>query len=120
MKRALFLCLLIASVLTCFAEKKNVDIRFQRVKEGVIGSGIDRSIVDITLPIVVTIDDSTGYLEVTAPSDLTGMVYVYSVSGSLERSASKLNVTLPIPQRRQTHVVSIKGDDWSGEGKFIY
>ena len=119
MKKAiLFLIMFLACVIPMSAEKHKVDIKFTRVDNKPINPDL-RSVI-INLPIEATIDDTTGYLEVTSSSSLSGSVYVYSISGTLERSASKLNVTLPIPQRRQTHILTIKGDDWSGEGKFIY
>ena len=119
MKKAiLFLILFLACVIPMSAEKRNVELKFTRVDNKPINPDL-RSVI-INLPIEATIDDTTGYLEVTSSSSLSGSVYVYSISGTLERSASKLNVTLPIPQRRQTHILTIKGDDWSGEGKFIY
>ena len=119
MKKAiLFFILFLSCVIPMSAEKRKVELKFTRVDNKPINPDL-RSVI-INLPIEATIDDTTGYLEVTSSSSLSCSVYVYSISGTLERSASKLNVTLPIPQRRQTHVVTIKGDGWSGEGKFIY
>ena len=107
MKKAiLFLILFLACVIPMSAEKRNVELKFTRVDNKPINPDL-RSVI-INLPIEATIDDTTGYLEVTSSSSLSGSVYVYSISGTLERSASKLNVTLPIPQRRQTHILTIK------------
>ncbi len=109
-------CLL--SVFFSFAEDKPVGTDFRgRGKGGGGGSGsIGRA--PLHLPIEVMFDDATGILKVTAPEDLEGSVYVYSVSGALEGYSPTLNATFTLTTPG-LHVISLQGENWIGEGKII-
>ncbi|MDE6272573.1 MAG: hypothetical protein K2M31_06160 [Muribaculaceae bacterium] len=74
--------------------------------------------IPMNLPIEVTFDDETGILMVSAPEDLEGSVYVYSVSGALEGSSQTLNATFTLTTPG-LHVISLQGENWIGEGKII-
>lgn len=102
--------------LPIYAETTVINIStWKRKNSGTVGS-IGR--VPMNLPIEVTFDDTTGVVNVSAPEDLEGAVYVYSVTGSLEGYSPVLNssFTLTAPG---LHVISLQGENWIGEGKII-
>ncbi len=98
------------------ADNYRIGTEFKK-KSGTIGNGIGRA--PINLSIEVSFDDTTGVLTVQAPEDMEGCVYVYNINGGLEASSDHLNATLTLPPSGM-HIVSLQGDSWIGEGRFIF
>ena len=71
------------------------------------------------LPIKVDFDNASGLLMVSAPEDMEGVVYVYTEDGRLEASSNRLNFTLQLSSKG-LHFLSIQGDNWIGEAKFVF
>ncbi len=109
--------LLISSLILVFADSTNIGIDYKKKKGNPIGNGVEHA--PMHLPIEVMSDDATGVLTVSAPEDMEGCVYVYNINGGLEASSDHLNATLTLPPSGM-HIVSLQGDSWIGEGRFIF
>ncbi|MDE6271735.1 MAG: hypothetical protein K2M31_01870 [Muribaculaceae bacterium] len=116
-KFLLTLAVFCATMFSVFADGQPIPVIFKPKTPRPIGSGVPGR-APINLPIEVTFDDETGILAVSAPEDLEGSVYVYSVSGALEGSSQTLNATFTLTTPG-LHVISLQGENWIGEGKII-
>ncbi len=115
---AVFCCLCAQPI---FADDTPITIIIKKksgIGSGGIGSGSPGH-APMHLPIEVIFDDATGVLSVQAPEDMEGCVYVYNINGGLEASSDHLNTTLTLPSSGM-HIVSLQGDSWIGEGRFIF
>ena len=106
----------IFTTLTISADPTDVVIKVTK-KKGSNPIG-DRNHAPMRLPVEVTFDDATGVLTVQAPEELEGCVFVYNINGTTEASSDHLNATFTLTSPG-IHIVSIQGEDWIGEGRFI-
>ncbi|MDE6812070.1 MAG: hypothetical protein K2J15_06935 [Muribaculaceae bacterium] len=108
MKRnKLLMCLFIAlsSLVTSIihAEYYPVKIIFSKKKNN--SDSLKRN-APMNLPIEVRFDSSTGVLDISAPEDMDGMVYVYTEDGRLEATSGNLNCTITLSSKG-LHILSI-------------
>ncbi|MDE5842339.1 MAG: hypothetical protein K2H35_01220 [Muribaculaceae bacterium] len=104
------------SVLTSYAEDKPVTPIWKKKTSNPGGLG---GHAPMKLPINVLFDDASGILTVSAPEDMEGIVYVYTEDGRLEASSNRLNCSLQLSSSG-LHILSLQGENWIGEAKFIF
>lgn len=115
--------LLLFTIMVCGLSLTNAeDLKpiFKRNPPSQNGTGGGLGNAPLHLPINVDFEYSTGNLTVSAPEELEGYVYVYTLEGALEATSPQLNCTLSVPQTSDIHVISLQGESWIGEAKILY
>ncbi len=71
------------------------------------------------MPIDLIFDDETGILICNAPEDMSGQIYIYTLSGEMEAFSDVLNTSISL-NPNGVNIVLIQGETWIGEAKLYY
>lgn len=70
------------------------------------------------LPIEIILESSTGALTVTA-EEISGKIILFRPTGKFVAYSSNLNTSFQLKSNGY-YIITLQGDDWSGEAKFNY